>query len=285
MKLYYYAFSGHKWGLDRVKRGVALIKALRDEDVEVQLLVNDFRAGLVAKELGVNGSVTIETIMDVDVMAEDGDIVFIDTPEEERGRVEQYSNRYKELFHIVDNDNMKSRFGEHIISPNGDLTSAIIDNIYFNILEKEDRVVFFLNDSDYEKTIISKKDFFEDTDMELILGNYFFVKYEDDLAKIFKTLYEPEDYSDLIRSSKRVVTASIQTALEARASEAKVLYILNGNEENSIIKMLSRFNIDTIDGFDKNNLSLWLNSNVELNEKVTVSAKEVAIKIKNKLNL
>ncbi|SFV57326.1 hypothetical protein MNB_SV-9-574 [hydrothermal vent metagenome] len=285
MKLYYYAFSGHKWGLDRVKRGVALIKALRDEDVEVQLLVNDFRAGLVAKELGVNGSVTIETIMDVDVMAEDGDIVFIDTPEEERGRVEQYSNRYKELFHIVDNDNMKSRFGEHIISPNGDLTSAIIDNIYFDILEKEDRVVFFLNDSDYEKTIISKKDFFEDTDMELILGNYFFVKYEDDLAKIFKTLYEPEDYSDLIRSSKRVVTASIQTALEARASEAKVLYILNGNEENSIIKMLSRFNIDTIDGFDKNNLSLWLNSNVELNEKVTVSAKEVAIKIKNKLNL
>jgi len=285
MKLYYYAFSGHKWGLDRVKRGVALIKALRDEDVEVQLLVNDFRAGLVAKELGVNGSVTIETIMDVDVMAEDGDIVFIDTPEEERGRVEQYSNRYKELFHIVDNDNMKSRFGEHIISPNGDLTSAIIDNIYFNILEKEDRVVFFLNDSDYEKTIISKKDFFEDTDMELILGNYFFVKYEDDLAKIFKTLHEPEDYSDLIRSSKRVVTASIQTALEARASEAKVLYILNGNEENSIIKMLSRFNIDTIDGFDKNNLSLWLNSNVELNEKVTVSAKEVAIKIKNKLNL
>jgi len=285
MKLYYYAFSGHKWGLDRVKRGVALIKALRDEDIEVQLLVNDFRAGLVAKELGVNGSVTIETIMDVDVMAEDGDIVFIDTPEEERGRVEQYSNRYKELFHIVDNDNMKSRFGEHIISPNGDLTSAIIDNIYFNILEKEDRVVFFLNDSDYEKTIISKKDFFEDTDMELILGNYFFVKYEDDLAKIFKTLHEPEDYSDLIRSSKRVVTASIQTALEARASEAKVLYILNGNEENSIIKMLSRFNIDTIDGFDKNNLSLWLNSNVELNEKVTVSAKEVAIKIKNKLNL
>ena len=285
MKLYYYAFSGHKWGLDRVKRGVALIKALRDEDVEVQLLVNDFRAGLVAKELGVNGSVTIETIMDVDVMAEDGDIVFIDTPEEERGRVEQYSNRYKELFHIVDNDNMKSRFGEHIISPNGDLTSAIIDNIYFDILDKEDRVVFFLNDSDYEKTIISKKDFFEDTDMELILGNYFFVKYEDDLAKIFKTLYEPEDYSDLIRSSKRVVTASIQTALEARASEAKVLYILNGNEENSIIKMLSRFNIDTIDGFDKNNLSLWLNSNVELNEKVTVSAKEVAIKIKNKLNL
>jgi len=285
MKLYYYAFSGHKWGLDRVKRGVALIKALRDEDIEVQLLVNDFRAGLVAKELGVNGSVTIETIMDVDVMAEDGDIVFIDTPEEERGRVEQYSNRYKELFHIVDSDKMQSRFGEHIISPNGDLTSAIIDNIYFDILEKEDRVVFFLNDSDYEKTIISKKDFFEDTDMELILGNYFFVKYEDDLAKIFKTLHEPEDYSDLIRSSKRVVTASIQTALEARASEAKVLYILNGNEENSIIKMLSRFNIDTIDGFNKNNLLLWLNSNVKLNEKVTVSAKEVAIKIKNKLNL
>ncbi len=285
MKLYYYAFSGHKWGLDRVKRGVALIKALKDENIEVQLLLNDFRAGLVAKELGVGDSVTIETIMDVDVLAEDGDIVFIDTPEEDHGRIEKYSNRYKALFHIVDEDDTKSNFGEYVMSPNGELSSTIIDNIYFDILEKEDRAVFFLNDSDHSKTIIFQKDFFRDSNIELILGNYFFVKYEDDLAKFFKKLYEPEEYSDLIRTSKKVITASIQTALEARASEAKVLYISNGDETKDIIASLERLDIDVIDGFNQNNLSLWLNSNRKLNGKVTISAKEVAVKIKNKLNL
>ncbi|MBL0720954.1 MAG: hypothetical protein JJV88_00040, partial [Sulfurovum sp.] len=131
MKLYYYAFSGHKWGLDRVKRGVALIKALRDEHIEVQLLLNDFRAGLVAKKLGVNDSITIESIMDIDMLAEDDSIIFIDTSEDERGRVERYYNRYEALFHIVDKDNTKSQFGEYILSPNGNLSSIIIDNIYF----------------------------------------------------------------------------------------------------------------------------------------------------------
>jgi hypothetical protein len=285
MKLYYYAFSGHKWGLDRVKRGVALIKLLRKEGIDVQLLVSDFRAGLVAKDFGVAGSVTVEGIMDVDVIAKNGDIVFLDTPESDNGRIEMYSKEYKALFNIVDDDNIKSTFGEYIISPNGELSSVIIDEIYFNIEKKEDRILFFLGDSDYNKTILSQKDFFENRDMELILGNYFFVKYENDLAKIFKTLHEPEEYEDLIRTSSIIVTASIQTALEARACEAKTIYINDGNESQSVLEKLKEYDIIIINGFNQDDLLLAVNDDRDLDKKVTYSSKEIAIKVKNKLNL
>jgi len=285
MKLYYYAFSGHKWGLDRVKRGVALIKSLKKEGVDMQLLVSDFRAGLVAKDFGVGDSITIEGIMDVDVVAQNGDIVFLDTPEVDNGRVQMYVKEYKALFNIVDDDNTKSIFGEHIISPNGDISSIIIDELYFDILDKEDRTIFFLGDADYNKTILSEKDFFQNIDMELILGNYFFVKYESDLAKIFKTLHEPEDYQDLIRTSSTVVTASIQTALEARACEVKSIYISDGNESKSILRKLNEYNIIIINGFNQDDLLLSVKEGKNLYKKVTHSSKEIAIKVKNKLNL
>ena len=54
--------------------------------------------------------------------------------------------------------------------------------------------------------------------MELLLGHYFYVKYENDLEKLFKTLHESEEYTELLCSSKRVITASFQAALEAKNS-------------------------------------------------------------------
>ena len=68
----------------------------------------------------------------------------------------------------------------------------------FEETEKKERTLFFLSDADYDKTILSNEDFFKSLNMELLLGNYFFVKYEDDLAKLFSTLHEPEEYVDLI---------------------------------------------------------------------------------------
>jgi len=285
MRIYYYAFSGHKWGLDRVKRGIALIKALRDENIDVQLLVSDFRAGLVAKDLGVGDSITIEGIMDVDAVAKNGDIVFLDTPEVDNGRVEMYTNEYKALFHIVDDDNQESLFGEYIVSPDGNLSSTIVDKIYFDIMEKEDRVLFFLGDADYNKIILSQKDFFKNMNMELLLGNYFFVKYENDLAEIFTTLHEPEEYINLIKTSRVVVTASIQTALEAKIAQSHTIYILNGNETTSTIKILDKLDITIINGFNQENLLVALKEDKKPNTKVTISPTDIAIKVKNKINL
>ena len=73
--LYYYANTGHKIGLERLRRGAALLNALSNQGVETQFLVNDFRAGLVAKELGVKDYVTVEGVQDIDAIAEHGDSI------------------------------------------------------------------------------------------------------------------------------------------------------------------------------------------------------------------
>ena len=286
MKLYYYAFSGHKWGLDRVKRGVALINSLKDEGVEVQLLVSDFRAGLVAKEFGVGDAITMENMMDIDVIAQKGDVVFLDTPEDISSRLEQYSDNYSKLFYIVDSCDKEPLYNELLITPTDDkLSSIMIDKIYFEPLDKVERRVFFFGDSDYDKVLLSHRDFFDTLNIELILGNYFFVKYEDELSKIFKTLHEPEEYQELIRSSSEVVTTSIQTALEARASGAKVVYIQMGQNKRCLLDKLENFGISIIDGFDNEDLLNTLKQEIKENKKVTTYIDITTQNIKSIVNL
>ncbi len=286
MKIYYYAFSGHKWGLDRVKRGVALINSLREKGVQVQLFVNDFRAGLVAKEFGVGDAVTLETIMDVDVIAQKGDVVFIDTPEEDRGRIERYTKEYSTLFHVLDSCDNVSLYGEVLMTPSDEnFSSLIVDKDYFDILEKVDRRVFFFGDSDYDKVVLSLSDFFSTSNMELILGNYFFVKYEDALSKIFPKLHEPEEYKELIRTSSEVVTASSQCALESRASGAKVVYLKQKEDSQCFLDKLDSFGINIIDSFDNINLESILDKDVQENTKVTNYSDITMINIMNRINL
>ncbi|MBU1667781.1 hypothetical protein KKC13_05130 [bacterium] len=255
MKLYYYAFTGHKNGLDRVKRAAVVLNKLRAKGIDTMLLVNDFRAGLVAKEFGVPESVTIETIQDIDAIAEVGDSVIIDSPEDDHGRLVKYCSDFKEVFRFAGSADDKSIHGEIMMRLNCDdeacISSVIVDDVYFEEHKKENRTLFFLSDSDADKTILKHAEFFKDTDMELLLGHYFYVKYEDELSKIFKTMHEPEEYMDLICSSSRVVTASFQTALEARVAGAEVIYIeLNEltQEEKSLFSLLE---IITVINFNK----------------------------------
>lgn len=253
--LYYYANSGHKLGLDRVKRGVALLKALNEKGVETRLLVNDFRAGLAAKELGLRDYVTIEGVMDIDAIADAGDSVIIDTPENDNDRLVKYCSDYKHVFRFETSQEDSVRFSETLLKAycenDSCISSLIIDKIYRNVGEKEERVLFFLNDADYDKEILSNASFFKESGMELLLGNYFFVKYEDDLSELFDCLHEPEEYVDLIKNSSTVVTASGQTAMEAQVCGAKVLYIQTACEDIVPLEVLEGLGITIIKGYDK----------------------------------
>jgi len=254
MKVYYYAFTGHKYGLDRMKRAAVVLSKLRSHGIETMLLVNDFRAGLVAREFGVPESITIEGIQDIDAIAQTGDSVIIDSPEDDHGRLVKYCADFKSVFRFAESIEDKSVHGEIMMQLNCQndncISSLLIDDVYFEEHKKENRILFFLSDSDSDKLIINNTDFFKDSNMELLLGNYFYVKYEDDLAKIFNTLHEPEEYQSLICSSSHVVTASFQTAVESAIAGAKVTYLNFSDlsiDEKELFKLLD---VIIIIGFD-----------------------------------
>jgi hypothetical protein len=287
MKLYYYAFTGHKYGLDRVKRAIVILNKLRENGIDTMLLVNDFRAGLVAKDLGVPESVTIEGIQDIDAIAQEGDSVIIDSPEDDHGRLVKYCSDFKTVFRFAETDEDKSIHNEVMLSIDCEredcISSVIVDDVYFKEHEKEERTLFFLSDSDANKTILSNSDFFKELDMELLLGHYFYVKYEDDLAKIFKTLHEAEEYTELICSSKRVITASFQTAIESKVAGAEVIFINLKELTNNEKKLLNVVGIRCINNFNLDEFKESVCKNVETVSK-TIEKNEIVVrKIINKL--
>ena len=279
--LFYYANSGHKIGLERVRRGAALLKRLEVNGVETQLLVNDFRAGLVAKDLGVKEYVTVETVQDIDAIAEAGNSIIIDSPEDDHGRLVKYCADFKNVWRFAHDSSDSSVHGEILLKAGckeeNCLDAVIIDDLYFEEKRKEERTLFFLSDADYDKTILGNGPFFKTLDMELLLGNYFFVKYEDDLAKLFSTLHEPEEYVDLVTGSSCIVTASAQTALEAKASGAKVIYI---DLNNSLypLELLSRYGIDIVNGFDAEAVRKYLEEEVQVSENIIECFDDTKIK-------
>jgi len=248
MRLYYYAYTGHKYGLDRMKRAVVLLNGLREKGIDTMLLVNDFRAGLAARDFGISESVTIEGIQDIDAIAKVEDCVIIDSPEDDHGRLVKYCSDFKRVFRFAETDDDKTIHGEVMLTVDCDndacISANIVDDFYFKEHKKEERTLFFLGDSDADKIILNNADAFVDQNMELLLGHYFYVKYESDLEKIFSKLHESEEYMELIATSSRVVTASYQTALEAKVAGAEVIFINLKNLEEKKIKLLKLLNIE-----------------------------------------
>jgi hypothetical protein len=269
--LFYYAHTGHKIGLDRAKRGAAVIKALARKGVEVQLLVNDFRAGVALKEHGIREYVTIETIQDIDAIAQRGDSVIIDSDEEDHGSLVKYVSDFKQVWRFANKREEDSAHGEVLFKAacgdEGCLEAVIVDEVYFEASDKEERVLFFLGDSDHDKRVLDNADFFRHFKMELLLGHYFFVKYEDDLAKLFNILHEPEEYVELIKSSSTVVTASAQTAVEARVTGAKVIYLDLGRETLYPLALLEKYGITIVKGFDTEGFDAALHSEIPAEKK------------------
>ncbi len=261
--VYYYANTGHKIGLDRLRRGAALLNKLESEGVETRLLVNDFRAGLAARDLGVNEYVTIDTIQDIDAIAEAGaNSIIIDSSEDDHGRLVKYCVDFKNVWRFEHSPEDQSVHGEILMrvkcEDEGCEDAVIIDESYTAKEQKESRLLFFLGDADYDKIILNNADFFKAFDMELLLGNYFFVKYEDDLAKLFSALHEAEEYTDLIHSSETVITASSQTALEAKACGAKVFYIRGEKDALYPADILISYGISIVKSFDISELQAKL---------------------------
>ncbi len=259
---YYYAHTSHKEGLESVRRGVACLKEAKKRDVEYKLLVNDFRAGLVAKELGMEGAVTIETISDIDLVLERGDTLLIDSNEELPGQFESFCNDYK-VFRMAQNCDDMPLFNEQIIYPWQEDT-IFVDSIYTESMPKTTRILFFGGDSDSQKSIIDHKNFFDGQNIEILTGHYFFVNYEKELASIFDVIHESEEYTDLIRTSSDIITTSVQCALEARISGANVIFIAQTPLSECIKSLFKTYNISIVDDFNQTMLRRYLSDKLQM---------------------
>jgi len=91
--IYLYAYTNFKDGLDSLRRVAVIYWSLKEKGIEAEILLNEYRAQLLAREWGLPLGTTIETIKDIDAVATNEDIILIDSPETIEGKVLNYPNK------------------------------------------------------------------------------------------------------------------------------------------------------------------------------------------------
>ena len=259
--IYLYAYSNHRSDLEALRRVGALWKELDARSVPAEILVNDYRAQLAGRELGLPPATTIETVTDIDAVAAYGDTVLIDSPEKIPDEVlEHYVSHFAKLF-FVRSCGGESRLSERILDPWDFRTGPVVSNEYFAAGDqtKSGRVLIY-GDSDYDKRLLNSLDAFDGLELELYWGSYFYVKYEEQMLKHFSAVHESEEYVELICRSETVVTAMPQTAVEAAAAGARTIWLDRGTEPSCVAEALRRWGISRLDWNDLDKLNVLMQS-------------------------
>jgi hypothetical protein len=227
--IYLYAYTNHRTDLDSLRRMGALWEILREGGIEAELLVNDYRAQLAGRELGLPPATTIETVLDIDAVAEYGDTVVIDSPEDAGERMGRYVERFARVLRVVPGGG-ESACGEEVVDPFAPET--ILYRSYGRGGEGEGTLLLY-GDSDASKELLSLSERFAGRGWDLYWGHYFYVKYEDLLAERFARIRESEEYPELFGDYRRILTAMPQSALEAAAAGSELLFLAREGAEDS----------------------------------------------------
>lgn len=289
MRLFFYAKTGHRVGLDRLRRVVALMNEFKE--YEPFLMVEDFRAASFAKsELGVKKSIGIDDIRNMANFCNRGDVVIFDSDEYSNIMHQEMIDYFKYFIRVSDKIDDEPKKGELLISfyKEGEniINGVLVDRDFFGEFKKDTKRVFFYGDDDYEKNLMKKSKIFKDLDVDLVEGFYFFLNYQDEL-KYFKNIYEIEEYKDIIKRAKTFITSSPQTALEAAASKSDVIYIQREDKDKNLVPLLKEIGIKVLESFDKPMLKIALKTKSNLRNDLLSDkgVTNVARNIKNKLNL
>ena len=229
MKVYYYAHTGHRIGLDRFRRASAVIKLLEQSGIEVTLLSSDYRIASVAREYGIKRSVGVDVVRNIANIAYQGDKIIFDSEEANPLMLEDMRAYFSTFIHVNDNPEYKRAKNEYLITPYGEddeytCNAIVVDEKFYEQKEKTTPLSFFFGDDDYEKDLEKLLDSVQKLQVALGLGFYYFLDYEEMLKKEFKEYFEFEEYQEMVQTSKTVITASTQTVLETLASGGKVVY-------------------------------------------------------------
>jgi len=250
--IYLYAYTNHKENLDSLRRVKVIYDALQKEGIECEILVNEYRAQLLARDWGLPLATTIETIKDIDAVASVEDIIVIDSPESLEGKVLEYPNNFKAVIYLnsrLEPVEFKGAEVVDVYSKDGALYPRLEEN------KNRENSIFIYGDSDYEKTIVKNLDYFKGTNLDLYWGIYFFVKYEDTIAQAFNNIIESEEYYEALEQYKTIYTSSLQIAIEAQANGAETYFVDLGNIDKKVLNRAKELGIEVVDVKDITNIN------------------------------
>lgn len=253
MRLFYYVHTGHRIGLDRFRRAATIIRALGD--VDITLLTSDYRIAQEARNFGIKRSVGIDVVRNIPQIALHGDKIIFDSDELNPVMHQDMVQFFSTFIRVTDDPNAVQMPGEFLLSPylegEGICKGVAVDDLYFEQKPKTIEKSFFFGDDDYEEDLFANLDMFTALEMELVIGFYYFLGYEDKLAPAFTKQHEFEEYDEVVQSSKVFVTASPQAALENLASGGRPIYIQRPDYVRDFMPLFASLNIPVVDGFDK----------------------------------
>ncbi len=227
MNLCIYAKSGHNKNLDRVRRCSVVYNILKE--FEPILCTCDYRAGMYAKEyLGVRDAASVDVITNLPHMMERGDILIYDTDE-----VSDFTKA-----HMEDFCSQVYEFGV-------DIPKDIVDDTYFEGSDIKYKKAIFFSDDDYTKSLVQITS--SKIDIPLLMGHYFFMGYERELKNFFTALIDEEVYTETIKGTEYLLTASVNAALESLACGNKPVFFKRYDYESiDAIELIEKHNIPTI---------------------------------------
>ena len=237
-KTYYYVHTGHRIGLDRFRRAVAILNELGED---ITLLTSDYRIAQIARDFGVEKCVGLDVVRNIPQIAHNGDRLIFDSDEANPIMLEDM-REYFSTFIPIKNE-----------------TIAIAPKFFqAQTQEKSVGISYFFGDDDYEKDLEKNLDFISGLDVYLGLGFYYFLDYEAMLEKKFPNNFEFEAYDTMIMSSEILITSSPQAALESLASGGKPIYVQRKDYVEDFNELFENLNIPIIKDYDKNHLTVIL---------------------------
>lgn len=257
MRYFYYVHTGHRIGLDRFHRAAAIVNELQKE-IDITLLCSDFRIAAQAREYGIKRSVGIDLVRNIPQIARHGDKIIFDSAELNPTLQDDMTAFFSTFIRISDDPADAKHPNEYLISPylegEGICKGIIVADHYYEALPKTIPLAFFFGDDDYEKDLESHQELFAPYKMELLMGFYHFMGYENSLKKSFSAIHESEEYETVIHRSEILVSASPQAVLQNLAGGGKPVYFQRPDYPRDFIPLFESISIPVVDGFNNDQL-------------------------------
>jgi hypothetical protein len=257
MRLFYYVHTGHRIGLDRFHRAAAIINALGD--VDITLLSPDYRIAAEAKGFGIKRSVGMDVVRNIPQIAQHGDKIIFDSAELNPMLLDDMSQFFSTFIRIGDAPDDTKHPNEFLISPylsgEGIAQGLCIGKQYYEQRPKTIPMALFFGDDDYEKDLGLHQQIFAPHKMDLLMGFYHFLGCEKDLQKSFNTIYEWEEYDEVIRTTDVLISASPMAVLQCLAGGGRPIYLQRPDYARDYLPLFESMNIPIVDGYDAASLA------------------------------